>query len=78
MGSDCHFGWARAKFIEEKRWEKRINTGRSHGQDKILSCDSFDLDFDTIELANSYEGTPVLCLHIKGRYGLLAELDGSL
>ncbi|KAJ9425796.1 heterokaryon incompatibility protein-domain-containing protein [Fusarium oxysporum] len=77
LGTDCYFGWAGAKFIEEERWKKRNNTGRSHGQDKILICGSFDLDFDTIELANSYEGKPVLCLHIKGRYGLLAELDGS-
>jgi hypothetical protein len=77
MGTDCYFGWAGAKFIEEERWKKRNNAGRSHGQDKILICGSFDLDFDTIELANSYKGKPVLCLHIKGRYGLLAELDGS-
>ncbi|RGP68537.1 het domain-containing [Fusarium sporotrichioides] len=75
--TDCYFGWAGAKFIEERRWEDRNNRGRSRGQDKILGCGSFDLDFDNIELARSYEQKPVLCLHIKGTHGLLVELDGN-
>ncbi|KAH7262899.1 heterokaryon incompatibility protein-domain-containing protein [Fusarium tricinctum] len=74
---DCYFGWAGAKFIEEARWDERRKAGQSRGQDKILSCVSFDLEFDTIELANAYNGKPVLCLHLKGTSGLLAELDTS-
>jgi hypothetical protein len=77
MATDCYFGWTGARFIEEARWDERRKAGQSHGQDKILSCISFDLDFDTIELANSYEGKAVLCLHLKGTSGLLAELDTS-
>ncbi|KAM0186565.1 hypothetical protein ACHAPI_011645 [Fusarium lateritium] len=73
--SDCYSGWAGAKFVEEKRWNKRRKADRSHGQDKILSRSPFELDFDTIELADSHEGKPVLCLHLKGRSGLLVELD---
>ncbi|CZR40426.1 uncharacterized protein FPRO_05326 [Fusarium proliferatum ET1] len=75
--TNCYFGWAGAQFIEEKRWEKRNKSGRSRGYDKILLCGYFHLDFDTKELADTYQGKPVLCLHIKRTYGLLVELDGS-
>ncbi|KAG4290188.1 hypothetical protein FPRO06_02074 [Fusarium proliferatum] len=75
--TNCYFGWAGTQFIEEKRWEKRNKSGRSRGYDKSLLCGYFHLDFDTKELADTYHGKPVLCLHIKRTYGLLVELDGS-